>query len=58
MAYTEGRYQAMSPAPKPEEDKNEGRACSRYNAMWQAREPFLRRARQCSELTIPYLIPP
>lgn len=35
-----------------------GRAASRYNALIQAREPFLKRARQCAELTIPYLIPP
>src|SRR5689334_19210133 len=58
MAYTEGRYQTMPAAPKPADEKEVGQACGRYNAMWQAREPYLRRARQCSELTIPYLIPP
>jgi hypothetical protein len=35
-----------------------GEACGRYRAMEQARRPFLDRARQCAELTLPYLIPP
>ena len=59
MAYTEGSYQAKpSSDSEATEAKEVGRAAQRYNAMWQAREPFLRRARQCAELTIPYLIPP
>lgn len=60
MAYTEGRYQAMKATSDSEstEAKEVGRAAQRYQAMWLAREPFLRRARQCAELTIPYLIPP
>lgn len=35
-----------------------GRAENRYSALEQYRRPFLERARDCSELTIPYLIPP
>lgn len=35
-----------------------GEACGRYRAMEQARRPFLDRARQCSQLTLPYLVPP
>ena len=33
-------------------------AQSRYISMETNRRPFLDRARQCSELTLPYLIPP
>lgn len=36
----------------------EGRAEGRYSALEQNREPYLRRARQAAELTIPSLIPP
>lgn len=35
-----------------------GAAQHRYEQLQTAREPFLRRARECSELTIPSLIPP
>ena len=31
---------------------------SRYEAMKRNRDPFLRRARECAELTIPALMPP
>jgi hypothetical protein len=33
-------------------------ALSRYEALKQKRDPFLRRARECAELTIPALLPP
>ena len=34
-------------------------SCSaRYEAMKRSRDPFLRRARECAELTIPALLPP
>ena len=33
-------------------------ALSRYEAMRRSRDPFLRRARDCAELTLPALMPP
>jgi hypothetical protein len=36
----------------------EGPSAQRYSTLERFRDPFLRRARQCSELTIPALIPP
>lgn len=33
-------------------------AAQRYAALEQLREPFLKRARECATLTIPYLMPP
>ena len=33
-------------------------ALSRYEALKRKRDPFLRRARECAELTIPALMPP
>jgi Autographiviridae portal protein len=60
MAYTEGHMDTMRGSYRPDLSEAEmpGRACARYAAMIQGREPFLMRARKCSELTIPYLIPP
>lgn len=56
MDYTETtRVQAGA---EKEVSPVEGRACGRYTAMEQARRPFLERARESSELTLPYLIPP
>lgn len=40
------------------EDNNRNTAASRYAALESARDPYLRRARQCAALTIPYLMPP
>jgi len=39
-------------------DLKDGKAQSRYLSMETNRRPFLDRARECSELTLPYLIPP
>lgn len=36
----------------------EGTAQQRYEQLVPLREPFLRRARECAKLTIPYLMPP
>jgi len=36
----------------------QGTAAQRYSALETYREPFLRRARDCAKLTIPYLMPP
>jgi hypothetical protein len=57
MAYTSGTVTSSTYRPEGEPEAP-GRAQARYTQLWYAREPFLRRARQCSELTIPYLIPP
>lgn len=56
MAAKDGAYQAG--APEQQSSPTVGRAETRYKQMEQGREPFLRRARQCSELTVPWLIPP
>lgn len=55
MAYTE-RYQAG--AADADRSVAENTAEARYRALEQYRQPFLDRARECSVLTIPYLIPP
>lgn len=49
------KYQAD---PKKVEENGPGTAAAVYASLESRREPFLRRARQCAELTIPYLIPP
>lgn len=48
------------PADTSKQNDNESVATAqaRYTAMETNRRPFLDRARQCSELTLPYLIPP
>ena len=46
--------QTASPSPS---SKPQGRAEARYNELTQDRSPFLDRARSCSALTIPTLIP-
>lgn len=45
---------------KKEEDSSSPvmTARARYEQLKSEREPFLRRARECAELTIPYLMPP
>lgn len=49
------KYQAD---PKKVVENGPGTAAAIYANLEMRREPFLRRARQCAELTIPYLIPP
>lgn len=44
--------------PKKVVENGPGTAAGTYTRLESRREPFLRRARQCSELTLPYLIPP
>jgi hypothetical protein len=39
-------------------EPEKGAAQARYEALVPARDPFLKRARDCATLTIPYLMPP
>ncbi|MFG1395878.1 portal protein [Roseixanthobacter pseudopolyaromaticivorans] len=39
-------------------DENNATAAQRYEALTSPRDPFLRRARDCAVLTVPYLMPP
>ena len=43
---------------KDEDEKEQPKAQARYIGMETTRRPFLERARECSNLTLPYLIPP
>lgn len=53
-------YETRLDDPKlpPRQLHPKGLAQSRYEHLSQDREPYLQRARACSKLTIPYLIPP
>jgi hypothetical protein len=51
-------YTAAEVKDKSSTELKQGKAQSRYMSMETTRRPFLERARTCSELTLPYLIPP
>ena len=41
-----------------EEVEGQHSVASRYNSLSTIRETFLERARECAELTLPFLVPP
>ena len=42
---------------KPYDDDRDGTLAARYQQLVTSRDPFLQRARDCSKVTIPSLVP-